>query len=122
MTQDKKIPATSRNLGTFLIAKALRGDWEEVRAGIPKMCSLRQVESQRGVTDLLNPLLALYAKAHTIEETENFVQMAVEEYGLIPNRLTLNIMVNAFARRGEFESVQRWIEYVKPFGVTADSV
>ena len=50
------------------------------------------------------------------------MQAAVEEYGLVPNQLTLNIMVSAFARRGEFESAKRWIEYVKSFGVTANSI
>lgn len=112
--------ADVRIYGHFALAKAMRNDWTGVEEDFSKMKLLTPDENEYSAS--FTPILGLFAKSHTVKETEEFLRLFIDQHGV---RLTLymfNIMIDAYAQAREIDSVSRWIDYGNSVGCTIDVV
>ncbi|KAH0565530.1 hypothetical protein GP486_001063 [Trichoglossum hirsutum] len=104
----------------FLLAKAKSGDWRGVDTGLRKIHE-DKLELTQTNASAFNPLLIESSRTRSLSDTESFLLSAIENYGIVPDLKTFNIMSSAFVRAGELTSLARLVEYMKAFGLQPDA-
>ncbi|KFY07356.1 hypothetical protein V492_07217 [Pseudogymnoascus sp. VKM F-4246] len=115
--------ASLRTCGHLALSKAMKEDWEGVESSLRAMKSLlvgQQAKDQHA--QVFAPVFKLYAKSHSVAESEHFVRKAMDEYGLVPNIYVSNIMVGKYADANEIDSIPQWLETMRPLGLMPDAV
>ncbi|KFY28312.1 hypothetical protein V493_02995 [Pseudogymnoascus sp. VKM F-4281 (FW-2241)] len=121
-----------RTCGHLALLEAMKGDWEGVKRSFETMKPLLADElakekhafreANKKHAQVFAPIFQLYAKDSTVAESEQFIRKAIDEYGLVPNIIVLNIMVAKYVKAKEMDSIPRWLETMCPFGLKPDSV
>ena len=117
------IPGDVRIYGHFAFAKAKRNDWLGVKDDFLKM--KRANFGSRYIEELASsfpPILRLYGQRHTISETEEFIGYFMHEIGIKITKYLTRVMVEAYAKAKEIDSLTRWIDYSAAAGCPFDSV
>ncbi|KAI9866319.1 MAG: hypothetical protein M1813_001441 [Trichoglossum hirsutum] len=104
----------------FLLAKAKSGDWRGVDTGLRKIHE-DKLELTQNDASAFNPLLIESSRTRSLNDTENFLLSAIENYGIVPDLKTFNIMSSAFVRAGELTSLARIVECMKTVGLQPDA-
>ena len=111
--------ADVRIFGHFALAKAMRNDWTGVKEDFAKMKLLTPNTDEYGAS--FTPILKIFAKSHTVKETEEFLRLFIDQHGVCLTRYMSNIMIDAYSKAREIDSVSRWIDYVDSVGCTIDA-
>jgi pentatricopeptide repeat protein len=114
-------PKDLRVYGHFALAKAMRQDWLGVRGDLAKMKDLNPSDHDTFST-CFTPILKVYIESHSITESEDFVQLYVNEYQLKLNSFVMNLMTNAYGKANEVDALARWISFASNNGVAIDAV
>lgn len=113
-------PKDSRIYGHFALARAKRGEWDDVK----KLLSLmRQCnpDDEDGFGACFVPVLKLYLSTHSIMETEEFLRHYIEVHQLKMSMYIMNLVIDAYGKAKEIDSIARWIQYCGNSGVSIDS-
>ncbi|KAI9719636.1 MAG: hypothetical protein M1812_003407 [Candelaria pacifica] len=125
MIQDHNLQANVKTQGQFMLAEALKGNWSLVRTMLDEIydnhsCGMTQGDA-KALLWTINRLLQEHLKYHTARETETFFWDIVKKHGLVPNKVTSQIIVIGHVRSGDMRSVYEWFESVRRYGLTMDS-
>jgi hypothetical protein len=117
------VPGDVRIYGHFAFAKAKRNDWLGVKDDFLKM---KRASPGGAYIDALSssfpPILQLYIRCHTISDTEEFIRYFMDEIGIKITKNLTKIMVGAYGKAKEIDSLTRWIDYSAAAGCPFDSV
>ncbi|KAH0537590.1 hypothetical protein FGG08_005622 [Glutinoglossum americanum] len=100
----------------LLLAKAKVGDWRGVKVILRKIHE-DGLELTQNNASSFNPLLIEFSRTRTPNDIENFLLSAIENYGIIPDLNTFNIISNIYVRAGDLKSLARLVETMKMFGL-----
>jgi hypothetical protein len=117
------IPEDTRIYGHFAFAKAKHNDWLGVKDDFCKMKKAStgpQYDQKLGSS--FAPILDLYVRTHPIGDIEEFVRYFIDEIGINLTTTLTNIMVEAYGKVKEIDSLTRWIDYASAAGCPVDSV
>jgi hypothetical protein len=68
------------------------------------------------------PILHLFAKSHSVGETEELVHSLIDQHQVKLTDRILNVMINVYAKAKEVDSLFRWIDYGASVGCHIDAV
>jgi tetratricopeptide (TPR) repeat protein len=107
-----------RILGLFAKEKARHGDW----AGVKMHFEAMTVNSKQNVAALgkvFVPILKIFARSHTISETEEFLRSYVETFEVPITPYVVTLMANEYGAVRDFQSLIQWFDYCTGFGFQA---
>ena len=111
--------ASPKNMDVGLLAGltfAKRRDWLSFDRLWPLLNrDTAPIRSQNG-TRRFNNVLHLYSKDHDADATWRLASSAIEELGLRPNKVTLEIMLQCFVSKKTLASIPQWLRYLKALG------
>lgn len=110
-----------RSLGHMALAKAKKGDWDGVEEDFASMRDLSLTHSDL-YASVFTPILSVYIATHDLCETESFVKSYIQRHKVTPSQYVSNMMINMYAKNGEFDAIMKWLDYVGPFGCKLDAV
>ncbi|KAH8802832.1 hypothetical protein F5884DRAFT_803263 [Xylogone sp. PMI_703] len=109
--------------GHFALAKAMRDDWNGVQSDFEKISGYStDPTDSKTCSEIFVPILKLFATKHQIKDTEQFLQYFVDHFNIKLNLYMSNIMVDAYAKAGDTDSLSKWIQYAVSNGCPFDSV
>lgn len=107
----------------FALAKAKRDDWLGVKDDFHKMIrATHGPEYDQIMSSSFAPILKLYVQTHTITDSEEFLRYFIDEVGITLTTNLSNIMVEAYGKAKEIESLTRWIDHASASGCPFNSV
>jgi hypothetical protein len=125
-TMKKAYPPGSWNpriSGHFAFAKAKLDDWLGVKDDFRKMKrAAHEPQDDQIMSSSFAPILKLYVQTHTISDSEEFLCYFIDELGINLTTNLSNIMVEAYAKTKEIESLARWIDHASASGCPFNSV
>ncbi|KAI9645278.1 hypothetical protein NHQ30_006013 [Ciborinia camelliae] len=95
--------------GQIARGKAMCGEWDDVKTNFAEMAKLKPNNKVYG--DIFPPILKIFAKSHSVAETEDFIRCFLEQYQVPLTHYTSNIMIGEYAKVKELRSIIRWVEY-----------
>lgn len=107
--------------GQFAYAKALRNDWIGVKEDLIQISSTDPILSEKFGASLA-PILKLFVKAHSIQETEEFIGFFVRAGLLKFSPFLSNIMIDIYCKAKEMDALFRWIELMSSVRCPIDTV
>ncbi|CCD55636.1 hypothetical protein BofuT4_P154480.1 [Botrytis cinerea T4] len=105
--------------GQIARGKAMCEKWDDVKANFAEMAKLSPNPKVYG--DIFPPILKLFAKSHSVTETEDFLRCCLEEYRVPLTSYASNIMIGEYAKAKELRSILRWIEYATSVSTCFDA-
>ncbi|APA07363.1 hypothetical protein SS1G_13061 [Sclerotinia sclerotiorum 1980 UF-70] len=105
--------------GQIARGKAMCEEWDDVKANFAEMAKLNPRNKVYG--DIFPPILKLYAKSHSVAETEKFLRCFLEQYQVPLTPYASNIMIGEYAKAKELSSILRWIEYATSVSTCFDA-
>jgi len=114
--------ANLRIYGHFALAKAMRNDWDGVLEDLRNMALLVTSDKGGDYESSFVPILSLFAKSHSVGQTEEFVRKFIDQHQLKLTDRILNVMINVYSRAGEVDSLFRWIDFAASAGCPIDAV
>ena len=112
----------TRIKGSFALAKAMRNDWDGVRSDFENLVKLDQDPNAKERDTVFNGIFGVFAKTHSITETEDFLRKYVEDFDVTLSTTHSNIIMEQYLKSKEIESVFRWLEFMSTVGTSVDSV
>lgn len=112
----------TRIQGSFALAKAMRNDWRGVRSDFQTIVKLNQIPDIKVLDTIFDKIFAIFAKSHSITETEDFLREYVEEFSLSLTTTHSNIIIEQYLKNKEIDSVFRWLDFMSSVGTSVDSV
>ena len=112
----------TRIQGSFALAKAMRNDWEGVRLDFQNIAKSNQNLNIKELDKIFDRLFAVFAKSHSITETEDFLREFVDKFKLSLTTTHSNIIIEQYLKSKEIESVFRWLDFMSSVGTSVDSV
>ncbi|KAK0718290.1 hypothetical protein B0T26DRAFT_646895 [Lasiosphaeria miniovina] len=103
--------------GLFALSCARAEDWEGVRRSFEKMGAKRA--DARG--KVFVPILKLYAKQHTVHETEDFMRSYIRDFDVPLNGYMVTLMANQYGSLRDLDAFVGWIEYCASAGFKVDA-
>ena len=113
------VPADVRIYGHFAFAKALKEDWDGVKEDLRNISTYSSGYEEEYCAAFA-PILKVFAKSHSVAETEEFLKMFVDQYKLRLTDFMSNIMIDSYAKARELDAIARWIEYATSVGCPID--
>jgi hypothetical protein len=113
-------PADLRVYGHLALAKAMRGDWANVERDLLVMRECTPGDHEAFGACFV-PILRLYVDSHTIEQTEEFIRLYIEKFQLKPDSYITNVVIDAYAKAKEVDSIVRWISFSNAHGISIGS-
>lgn len=114
--------ADVRIYGHFTLAKAMRNDWAGVVQDLQNMALLGASDKSGDFEMCFIPILTLFAKAHSVGDTEELVHNLIDQHQMKMTDRILNVMIKVYTKAKEVESLFRWIEYASSVGCPIDAV
>ncbi|KAK1834180.1 ribonuclease T2 [Podospora conica] len=107
-------------LGIFALDCAKRGDWDEVRRMFETM-KVDDEHSKEAHGRVFVPVAKIYARGHSIQETELFVHSYLNELKVPMSSFLVTLMAKQYALVRDFTSVAEWLEYCSRDGFPVDA-
>jgi tetratricopeptide (TPR) repeat protein len=104
-------PGDVRIYGHFAFYKAMRKDWEGVKLDFVRMRHLNPDVDE--LSAAFSPILSLFAKSESIDETEGFLRYFIDQLGILLTPHMSNIMIEKYLQSKEIDSVSRWVDYMR---------
>ncbi len=130
LSTDLDIDPGLKGRGNLALGAAMKGDWDAVGAFLRSFLKEARLHLrlQDGEADtfrntlskLFPPIFKLYARAHDVQETKSYLRSLLHE-GLKLHPYASNVMIHKFAEAQDMDSIDRWLEFVRPMGIQADS-
>ncbi|ESZ94186.1 hypothetical protein SBOR_5412 [Sclerotinia borealis F-4128] len=105
--------------GQIARGKAMCEEWDDVKSSFAEMAKLKP--NNRVYGDIFPPILKLFAKSHSLAETEDFLQCFLQQYQVPLTPYASNIMIGEYAKAKELQSIIRWIEYATSVSTFLDA-
>ncbi len=106
--------------GHFAYAKAIRNDWTGVQEDFRQMRELSPGQYEFSAS--FTPILKLFAKSHSVNETEEFLRTFVDNQYVLLTPYMSTTMINKYAESREIDSIVHWIDYMTSVQSPADPV
>lgn len=117
------VPGDVRIYGHFAFAKAKRNDWLGVKDDFLKMKRASPGSAYiQELSSSFTPILHLYVQSHTVTDTEEFIRFFMDRIGIELTTNLTNIMIEAYGKAKEIDSLARWIEYAAATGCSIGPV
>ncbi|KAG9233676.1 hypothetical protein BJ875DRAFT_463475 [Amylocarpus encephaloides] len=105
--------------GEFALAKARRKDWKGVKADLDLALNPR---GKKDFSIIFLPIFKLYAKSHSVSESENFVRRYIDQNVLELTPFISNHMIHVYAASRELDSLVRWLGFSEAAGCPTNVV
>ncbi|CZT46588.1 uncharacterized protein RSE6_07036 [Rhynchosporium secalis] len=116
----ERSPEDLRIYGHFALAKAYRGDWNGVKVAFDDMRHSVH-EYREEFSSAFAPVLKEFAKLHSVDAIEDFMQYFILELHLKMTPLILNFMIDIYSKVHEVDAIFRWIAYAAADGCKLNS-
>ncbi|KAJ9622605.1 hypothetical protein H2203_006253 [Taxawa tesnikishii (nom. ined.)] len=116
--QDQGLTPNAATFGHLMLAAAKKRDWNHVNALLNNMAQVKAATvPSTEQASIFDPLLREYIRQHrTAEDIWTFTSTAIDEHGVTPTQMTLDLMLEAFVRAQKLRLIPKWIRYVKTCG------
>ena len=107
-------PLSARTRGLFVFAKALRCDWDGVELGLRKMHDIGLSKKHpNNFAKVFDRIFLEFWLSHSGPAICDFVFRAINNYGLVPDMVLFNHIIEAFVEKGDSDMVAELMETVK---------
>ncbi|KAK2766150.1 hypothetical protein FQN54_007666 [Arachnomyces sp. PD_36] len=106
MESQYNISLETRTRGLFVYAKAIRCDWEGVDSGFQELYDLGLPKKQpKDFSKIFDRIFLQFWLANSGPAIRDFIFRAIDKYGLVPDQILFNHILEAYVEKGDSEMV-----------------
>lgn len=104
------LPLKCRTMGLLVISKALDCDWVGVQRDLDKMHTLGLTKDQQNFKRIFDRLFLEFWVSHTASEINDFIMRGIDYYGLVPDQVMYEHILEACIEKGNEDMVDSFVQ------------
>jgi hypothetical protein len=107
------IPLKCRTKGMLVYSRALECDWDAVERGLQEMYDLGFTNSWVDFIRIFDRIFLEYWVGHSGTAIKDFIFRSVEKYGIVPDRILYQHMLEALVEKGNMDMITEFMQLAR---------